>query len=267
MAVINFLAAHPAQQFSLSDLSKQLSINTASLHTVLTTLTDGGYLERDHRRRTYMLGAALVPIGAMALAQHPMIDAARTEAERLSERMKLDVSVCARSGTDVAVVAHSGIRHPRGLFFQVGHRMPLRPPLGSIFYAWADAETVAQFVADDAESQRDRVRHGLAVVAARGFSVTVGTGAGSEGSQTTDHLVSIEPTTSYDVSSITGPVFDEHGAVVLTIAFVGFPGELSGDEVLTLGEKARDAGLLVTRRMRGAIPPGLAASDTRNLPK
>ncbi len=260
MHVMNFLAAHPTERFGLSDLAHRLSINVASLHTVLATLTAGGYLERDPRHRTYTLGPTLVAIGTMALAQHPVVEAARDEGKRLSDRLELDVAVFARAGTDVTVVAHSGMRHAHGLSPQIGERMPLRPPLGSIFYAWSDGETVENWLAGVSETEREGDRAGIAAVGQRGFSVCTDGKVLREGSYATDHLVQINPDHAYRVSSICGPVFDTHGAVALTIALVGFPADLPGSEVLALGAEVRGSALLVTKRTRGAIPHALSTT-------
>jgi DNA-binding IclR family transcriptional regulator len=257
MHVMNFLAAHPTERFGLSDLAHQLSINVASLHTVLATLTAGGYLERDPRHRTYKLGPTLVAIGTMALAQHPVVEAARDEGKRLSDRLELDVAVFARAGTDVTVVAHSGMRHAHGLSPQIGERMPLRPPLGSIFYAWSDAHTIEDWLSGVSEAERPGDRDGIAAVAQRGFSVSTEAKVPREGSYSTDHVVRIDQDQAYRVSSICGPVFDTHGAVALTIALVGFPAELRGTEVLALGVEVRGSALLVTKRTRGTIPSTL----------
>ena len=44
-ACLDFLAAHPTESFTLSELSRRLGINGASAHAVLTELTEAGYLE------------------------------------------------------------------------------------------------------------------------------------------------------------------------------------------------------------------------------
>src|SRR5262245_14251775 len=254
VAVINYLATNPNESFSLSDLADRLSINVASLHAILATLTERGYVARHPRHRTYTLGPALVAVGAVALEQHPGIEAARVAAKRLDERLGLDVAVTARAGRDLAFVARSGMRHTRGISLYVGDRLQLRPPIGSIFYAWADADTIDDWLTSVPEDERARDHDVLAAVADRGFSATVEVGPAGDGVRPTDHLVQIDPETTYDISSIAAPVFDTHGAVVLTITFVGFPAGLKGSEVLALGAELRDAALLVTMQTRGKIP-------------
>jgi DNA-binding IclR family transcriptional regulator len=254
MQVLNFLAAHPTESFSLSHLVDQLGINVASLHAVLAALTNDGYVSRHARHRTYTLGPALVAVGAVALEQHPAIEAAREEAKRLGDRLELDVAVTARAGRDLAFVARTGMRHARGMSLYVGQRLQLRAPIGSIFYAWSDPATVDEWLAAVPEAERGHDREVLAAVARRGFSATVEVGPPAQPVRPTEHLVAIDPDASYDISTISGPVFDADGAVALTVNIVGVRAGLPGSEVLVLGDAVRDAALLVTKQTRGVIP-------------
>src|SRR4051794_16756689 len=84
VAVLNFLAAHPRDSFTLSDLSARLDINLASAHSLLAALTDAGYVVRDARQRTYGLGPTVDALGIAALERHAVIDLARDAARQLA---------------------------------------------------------------------------------------------------------------------------------------------------------------------------------------
>src|ERR1039458_5209422 len=58
--VLNFLASHPGESFTLSELSRHLNLNMASGLSVLKALTDAGYVHRHDSHKTYSLGPALV---------------------------------------------------------------------------------------------------------------------------------------------------------------------------------------------------------------
>ena len=141
VAVLNFLAAHAAEVFTLSDLAARLGINLASTHAVLAVLTDAGYLARHPRRRTFTLGPAVVALGTAALERHAAIEHAAQEARRLSEELGLEVAVTAPAGDDIVFLARVGEHRPRDIGVQVGQRVPLVPPVGSVFVAWGDAES------------------------------------------------------------------------------------------------------------------------------
>ncbi|MCU1398024.1 MAG: transcriptional regulator, IclR family, partial [Acidimicrobiales bacterium] len=78
--MLNFLAAHPNEAFTLSDIADRLDINLASTHALLTVLIDAGYANRHPRLRTFTLGASVVALGSAALEAHPAIDLARDAA-------------------------------------------------------------------------------------------------------------------------------------------------------------------------------------------
>jgi DNA-binding IclR family transcriptional regulator len=294
--IVNFLATHPTDSFTLSDLVDRLDINVASLHAILAVLTESGYLSRHPRHRTYTLGPALVALGSAALEQHRNIEVAAEEVAKLSDQLDLDIAVTARAGAEVVFVARSGSHHPRGYPTHVGMRMSLRPPMGSIFYAWADARTVTAWL-DLADGSRPRDieidRQELAAVRLRGFSVALEGELRQELADALEaltehpkteahaavdqllaeigrgdsHLVTIDPESVYDVSTIAGPVFDASGNVTLAINLIGFEPRLTGDQVQSFGDAALRAGLVVTKRTRGEPPAELMAQFSIDEPR
>jgi DNA-binding IclR family transcriptional regulator len=85
IAVIDFFTANPGRAFTLSEISVALGINLAWLSSVLRSLTDGGYLVRHPRHKTYELGTVLIASGHATTQRHPVVDLARPEMRRLAE--------------------------------------------------------------------------------------------------------------------------------------------------------------------------------------
>lgn len=274
--LLNFLAAHPTESFTLSDLASRLQVNLASIHAVLAVLTDAGYVTRHPRLRTFMLGPSVAALGTAALECHPVIDMARDAARELAKETGLEMAVTAAAGGDVVFLARAGELSPRSAAVLVGQRLPLLPPLGSVFLAWGESD-------DWLSGARDRksLQAVLDAVRRRGYSVGLESKARKElgpalqdladhphdpGSRekvrsqvnelsgTDYHLADILPSRSYEVSSIAAPIFGLDGQVVLALTLLGFKGPLKGRAVTAFGDKVRDAGLLVTRRSRGRPP-------------
>lgn len=276
VAVLNFLAAHPGESFTLSDLSSRLGINLASAHAVMAVLVDAGYVTRHPRLRTFTLGVSVVALGTAALECHPVIDRARDAARELARDTGLEVAVTAPAGDQIVFLARAGKPSPRGMSALVGQRLPLAPPLGSVFVAWGDDRSwLAR--ASDPES----LRAVLKGVRSRGYSVGLeGAGRSSlalairdlslhpgddELRRTVSAHVSELPALSYqpaelnvsrtyDVSLIAAPIFGPDAQVVLALTLVGFAGRLKGKVVASYGERVRDAGLVVTKLSRGRVP-------------
>lgn len=279
LAVLDFLAAHPTEPFTLSDLAARLHINVASAHAVLGVLADGGYVVRHPRLRTFMLGPSVIALGSAALEHHAVVDVARDAARRLSGEVELEVAVTALAGDDIVFLARAGEHRARGIPVHVGQRVPLVPPLGSVFVAWGPDEMIAAW-----RARAPKVRGidaALDGVRARGYSVALEV-AGRRvladaldrladapadpqlrGSiddlvaelGTTDYQVtSLDRDRRYDVSMIAAPVFSAAGDVALALTLVGFEPALPAERIAEYGQRVRDVGIVVTKQSHGRVP-------------
>jgi DNA-binding IclR family transcriptional regulator len=248
LGVLNFLASHAPEQFTLSDISSRLDVNLASTHAVLAVLEGGGYVVRHPRLRTYSLGPSVVALGSAALECHPAIDHARDEARRLSEELDLAVAVTALAGDEIVFLGRVGEHRARGIEAYVGQRIPLVPPVGAVFVAWHDAPQWLARAADPEAMQAvlDEVRR-------RGWA------ASFEGDEYRV-LGSLDPAGSYDVVMIAAPVFGPSREAVVALTLLGLPGGLSSKRIEHFGGKVRDAGLVATRRSGGRAPSAGAAT-------
>ncbi len=276
VAVLNYLAAHPTEGFTLSDLSQRLGINGASAHALMGVLVDAGYLVRHSRLRTYTLGPAVIALGSAALESQPVVDIARDVARDLARATGFEVAVTAAAGDHIAFLARAGEPTARGVPVHVGQRVPFKPPLGSVFAAWGGAERWLAGRPDEAA-----LRDVLALVRARGYSVALQAAArqrlghalnamarapsderlaGAVQELVEDlgrrryQLTDMSDDAAYDVSMITAPVFDATGHVVLALTLQGFTAPKTGAEISVLGERVRDAALAVTMRSHGQVP-------------
>jgi DNA-binding IclR family transcriptional regulator len=286
VAVLDFLAAHPTESFTLSELSRRLGINGASAHAVLTELTDAGYLVRHPQHKTFRLGPVVIALGHAALESHPAVDVARDEMKRLATELDLECEASAAVAGEMVALGRAGPRRPGWSGPAVGQRLPLVAPVGAVFMAWAPPTAVDGWLARvGGERERARYRRSLDVVRARGYSVALRVaaeravgralarladepGAGIErdalarlvGDLGHDdyQLVETEAPVSFAVTSIAAPVFGPHGEVALALALLGFRGSLTGDDVRVHGERVRDSALLVTRETHGRPDAALA---------
>ncbi|HEY4332629.1 MAG TPA: helix-turn-helix domain-containing protein [Ilumatobacteraceae bacterium] len=279
LTVLDFLAAHPADGFTLSDLTERLGVNAASMHAILGALAEAGYVTRNPRLRTYALGLSSAALGSAALESHPAIDLARDAARELSAAVELEVAVTAVAGNDVVFLARAGAHRARGIAVHVGQRVALVPPLGSVFVAWQAPERIDAWIGGSTDAAHARAV--LAHVRDRGYSIAVEADARRGLGAALDHLAdapldalvrgsiggivdelgrhdyqlaAVDPARAYDVAVITAPVFDASGQPLLALTLLGFDPGLSGRRVIELGERIRDAGLVITKQSRGRIP-------------
>jgi DNA-binding IclR family transcriptional regulator len=278
---LNFLAAHPSQPFTLSELSRRLGINMASLLAILQALSDAGYVVRHPRHKTYALGPSLVALGHAAVAQHQVVEAARDAMRTLAADVESECVASVVVGEEMVIVATEGVAPAGSIDVRVGQRLPVIPPLGAVFVAWAGAEPVERWLerlgpqasADELEGYRQLV----ASVRQRGYSLGLDTGAGARLGLALQELVDrpaqrelgaripelvgalgggyglleLDPSRPYTVSNVAAPVFDSDGVVVLALTLNGFTGPLRGDEVAARAGRLVATARSITKAIHG----------------
>jgi DNA-binding IclR family transcriptional regulator len=246
VTVLNFLAERSPDGFTLSGIADELDINLASCHALLAVLTDAGYVSRDRRLKTYSLGSVLVALGNAAVRRHPAIEHAHEQARLLSEDLKLAVTVTALAGQDIAFLERVGKHRPRDIGVQVGQRIAMIPPVGAVFAAWHDPEAWLARASD-----RPAMEAVLADVRSRGWAVALG----NPGSTDYQALGPINTRRRYDAAMIAAPVFGRDAEAVVSLTLLGMEPGLSARDLVALGERVRDGGLVATRRSGGRTPP------------
>jgi DNA-binding IclR family transcriptional regulator len=283
--VLDFLAAHPDERFTLSELARRLELNKATAHALLVTLSDNGYLLRHPTEMTYSLGPALIALGSAAQGRFPAVDFARDVMRSLSEELGLEVLASAAVDWEIVILARAGTPLPLGASVPLGQRLPIVPPIGSVFVAWADDDEVDQWLrrvgADAAFAELEHHRSSLAAIRERGYAVALEPDAREQLGDALAQLAGdaratkvrgvieqviaelsheeyllgdLDPRATYRVNTMGAPVFGPEGDVVLALFLVGFRGRLTGAEIEDHGERLLHATRAVTKSIHGTPP-------------
>lgn len=283
--ILNFLAAHPTEAFTLSELAGHLELSNGSAHRVLTTLTEARYLARHPKHKTYSLGVALVAVGQAALEKHRGIDIARREMARLSDELKVQCIATAIVDDEMLFLAKEGMPQTHDGLNRVGERRPFVPPLGLGHIAWADKKTVADYLARAqstlSDAMRDYIKTALDVIRQRGYIIAANGNALRALRQTatfpTDRqrddaywlrmqeligalsekeiqLFNIADAGSVGISYISAPVFSPTGVVTLELALSGMPDNLSAEDIERYAQRLRAIAAIVTSETHGRTP-------------
>jgi DNA-binding IclR family transcriptional regulator len=261
MTLFELLAADPRAGLTVAEIGRRLGVDKATCYPMLTALHDAGYLVRHPARRTYHLGPALVPIGRAAAVGLPAPDLVHAAITDLARSLRLTCAAVAPADDHVVVVDEAWASHQPTPALVIGQRLPLRPPWGAVFVAWADDTRVDRWLAQAPGESVDaaRWREVLAGVRNLGGVVEVNelppddvrarvASLPADASRAelhafverlVDHLsrqaepvlTMVAPAQRYHVTSINVPVRDVHGDVVLAIAAMGFRDALAGEEV------------------------------------
>lgn len=266
--IIEFLALFPERGFTLTEIVRATGINIASCHAVLTRLTERGYLTRSEDEKHYSLGYSLIAIGHAASKSQPLVARAAQAAQDLWRELDVPVLLSAVVGEEILAVLSLEDSQDRSPGMWVGERLPLVPPLGAPFLAWASDEVVEAWIARRAsppdESLSREWRRNLELTRQRGYQIglrssrvsSIGSlmaemASGSHSGDYKDELSRFvnsldhyepQPETlrddeEYDVMMIAAPIFDQHGVAAFNLSFGGFPNRLSGAMVASYGER------------------------------
>lgn len=263
LKIIDVLVAHRGEQFTISEIARRTGSSLGSAHAVLAVLEETGYITRHPTRRTYGLGPALVSAGMAALEQHPAIRAAAEQIPALAAELAADVVVTAPTPAEIVFVTVGGPSSGYGPGFREGERVPLVPPRGLVFMAWAGpGEVEAWLGRAPVLPDPDRVQFALATVRQRGYALGLrGPGAEAEPPapiplEDNYDLPLVEPDQKYDLWMASAPVFDADGRVLVAITASGFSPGHTGREVMSIGERVKAYATMVTKQARGRLPVG-----------
>jgi DNA-binding IclR family transcriptional regulator len=283
--VINFLAAHPTESFTLSELADHLGLSNGSAHRVLSALTEARYLARHPKHKTYSLGVALVAVGQAALEKHRGVDIARREMARLTDELRAQCIATACVDDELLFLAKEGAPQTHDGLSRVGERRPFLPPLGIGHIAWADSAAVAAYLAKApatfSGAMRDYLLRALPVIRQRGYVIAANGPALRALRQTTTlplhrqrdeaywqrlhqligelterevQLLDIDDAVAEGVSYISVPVFSPSGSVAMELALSGMPEGLSRSEIERYIERLRAAASIVISETHGRLP-------------
>jgi DNA-binding IclR family transcriptional regulator len=283
VAILDHLAEHGDNGMTLSQLSKELGISKATLHSIVHTLVEAGYLYRSESSHRYELGPALVPLGrAVTGHRQDAVDEALSAIPELASRFGVTavVSAAIRGNIVILATASSGPNAPAG--WQKAKSLPISPPMGTVFVAWSTPDDVERWIAQSRAGGVRAAHYAEAVTATRerGFALGLHVDARSRleqflktapraKSNSAFQLVSelldqmddesylvttVDPGLSYQVSYVSAPVFDESGSVVIALSLVDFPMPLEGKRVMETGQELLHTTAAITAAIGGRAP-------------
>ena len=294
--LLDELARHPTEAFTVSELARRIGVPRATCDSLLLALAEKGLVIRRDDDLRYAIGPLCVVLGDAARVANSVLVAAGAEAEQLARQTSSCVAVATRRDDETRVAEVFDFGPPFGIRARVGQSIPLVPPFGAVFIAWADDEGVRRWLEQPSyplsPAERARYRLALDAVRRRGYSVTVVTDRRPELVDALEKLVSapdaldarrqrdeliremshseylatdIDTFTTLRVSQLSAPVFDRAGNVAAMIIVLGSDYDVIPAEIGALGEQLVRAAAAATERAGGRAPR-VAAATTNGAP-
>lgn len=256
VSILNFIADHPGQSFTLTDIVRALRLSRATCHALLGGLVEAGYLFRASDK-SYVLGPALIAMGETAKTHFSPAQVAQPEMRALADRYDAMCALCALRGGDAVILERAAAYSHVGNATVRGAQLPLLAQFAGVFFVWSSTVDVESWV--DAldpparADQREAMLRGIEFVRAHGFGASARTAevTGIVSSldraaswQTLDSsmepLTAIDPDRVYAPGFINAPIYDARRRVVYAIALTGFQGSLTGRQLLDIGADVRE---------------------------
>ncbi|MBW7884989.1 MAG: IclR family transcriptional regulator [Caldilineaceae bacterium] len=151
LSLLDILAESPAD-CSLSEITKQAGLPTSTVHRLLTSLIQAGYVSQNPDTTRYRLGHNLIRLSHKATQKHDLIQLARPWLEEMATQTGETVNLTARFDDSVIQLDHVDSPNMLRVSYPSGERFPL--------HASASGKLFLAFLSSD-ERQRilDRARH------------------------------------------------------------------------------------------------------------
>ncbi|GII55108.1 IclR family transcriptional regulator [Planotetraspora thailandica] len=121
--LLDFFAQYPGQH-SLTDLQGKLGYPKSSLHALLRTLVDLGWIETDATGTLYRIGMRALLVGATYIDGDPLVQIAHDALDWLAETTGETVHLARLDHFDMVYLATRASRHYLRPFSRVGRRLP-----------------------------------------------------------------------------------------------------------------------------------------------
>jgi len=174
--VLEALADSPGRR-SLMELARDLGIPKSSLHGILRTLAQRGWVETDETGTRFRLGLRALQVGAAYLAADDVVGLVSGALDELSRQFGETVHFGRLDGAYVVYLAKRESVHPLRLYSAIGRRLPAHATaLGKVLLSqrddyeelltWPLPALTSRTITD-----RERLRAELAAVRERGYAV------------------------------------------------------------------------------------------------
>ncbi|GII60508.1 IclR family transcriptional regulator [Sphaerisporangium krabiense] len=176
--MLDFFARNPGLH-GLPDLQARLGYPKSSLHALLRTLADLGWIETDATGTLYRAGLRTLLVGATYIDGDPVVQLARDALDWLAEATGETVHLGRLDRFDVVYLATRASRHSLRPVTRVGARLPASTTsLGKAILAAREEGEVARLLPAElprptrhAIADRDRLAADLRRIRRRGYAV------------------------------------------------------------------------------------------------
>lgn len=168
---------------STSELARLADVARPTAHRLLSSLASHGFVDRDQRSGSWLLGPELYLMGAVAAERYDITELAREHVEALAEATGESAFLSARRGNEtVCLMRRDGSFPIRSFVLYEGKRFPLGvASAGLVILAFMASDSVENYLLQaklegqhGAQHSSEALRDRVAKTRARGYAVNPG---------------------------------------------------------------------------------------------
>lgn len=212
-----FSFEHPV--LGVSELSRQLGMGKSSIHRVLSTLAEQGFVVKTDDDR-YRLGLKLHELGQLVVSSLELRQVAHAPLERLHNECGETAHIAVLDGADAIYVYRIESQSTLRTFSRVGRRVPAHTTSsGKCLLAFSNPEATEVVL-----------RNGLKRIGPRSITTEAGLRDALAKIRVNGYVVSVEEN-ERGVVSIGAPVFGHDGSCIAAVSMAGPSQRVSTDRV------------------------------------
>ncbi|WP_201006878.1 IclR family transcriptional regulator [Paenibacillus glycanilyticus] len=199
---------------AMSEIAEKVGLHKSTVHRMLATLEDRGFVERDPSSERYHLGMRMWELSAHLSSSDDQSVIWQPEMERLRDRLGETVSIYVRDGSERVRIQAVQSNQPVRRVAPVGARLPLYAGASSkVLIAYSDRFVQEQIFGDPAwllAIDLDQYKQQLEEIAQQGYATS---------------FEEREP----GVAALAAPIFNRHGQVAAALSVSGPSSRLTMD--------------------------------------
>ncbi len=228
------------QEMGVTELAEKLGLHKATVHRILRTLEEGGFIEQNGGNNKYRLGWQLIPLGTLALQNFDLRRLASDLMQKLSQEHRETVDMAIYQSGEMYYIEVIESPQPVKIAARPGRGLPVHcTATGKAFLAFSEPEKVNKILSRELRRYTpqtivdpDLIREEFETIRSQGYATS------REEFET-------------GITAVAAPIFNRHGKIEAVIAIPGPSYRIPDDRMAVLGEAVSSAAGILTARLRG----------------
>ncbi|NPA13378.1 MAG: IclR family transcriptional regulator [Aquificae bacterium] len=176
--ILFFLAKNP--NITFEDIQSHINSSSYQIEKILEVLINRGYINYNHKKRTYSLGIKNFEVGYSYLSHVDIRNIAKPYLQHLGEKFQENVYLAVRSGFEVVYIDSYEVNRPVVVKSRVGRLLPLYASAsGKVHLADMDEDELEEFFKEEklipytknTITDRDKLIEHIKEVKEKGFAI------------------------------------------------------------------------------------------------